>query len=163
MATLLRSEYDVIKSRQSLDDFRRLLSLLAEDECIFVAEDEEDANVELPDGRVVGPQFGTPETRGGGEDAPQAENNETEEQHLVSVEPSSPFVSPATEAERVAAEAAADELAAAESEQVEAEAAEADAGASEEELEVPGLSVEGQDIDALADAELGNGGDADQS
>lgn len=162
MATLLRSEYDVIKSRQSLDDFRRLLSLLAEDECIFVAEDEEDANVELPDGRVVGPQFGTPDTRPGGEDAPQAENNETEEQHLVTVQ-DSPLVSPATEAERVAALAAADELAAAESEQVEAEAAEADAGASEEELEVPGLSVEGQDIDALADAELGNGGDADQS
>lgn len=134
MATLLRSEHDIIKSRQSLDDFRRLLSLLAEDDCIVIVEDEEDANVELGDGRVVTPAFGTQETRPSGEPDEQAENNETEEQHLVSVEPSSPFVSPATEAERVAAEA--------------------DAGASEEDNDpAPNPNGEGEGTEPGGDAE----------
>ena len=115
MATLLRSEYDVIRTRQSLDDFRRLLSLLAEDEVILIAEDElnEDAEDIEAEGFVVGPEFGTTATRSSGEE-PQVQAEESVEEHLVSVESQSE-TTPFAEAERVAAEQAEIDAAAAES------------------------------------------------
>lgn len=153
MATLLRSEYDLIRTRQSLDDFRRLLSLLSEDESIFIAEDEEDVASEIGEGGfVVGPTFSTAETRPGGEPDEQVASNETEEQHLVSVEPSSPFVSPATEAERVAAEAAAAELAEAE-----------DAAVSPDAEPESELSEDEAQAEPEAAGEVEAGGDAEQN
>lgn len=180
MAELTNSEFYEIKNRQSLEDFKRLVLLLDEEGFIEVVDDpdppsdEEAAETE----EFVAEEPSEPDVAEALSQEASAAESELISQESVQAEVAGADdgeenpAAPAEEAEG-GSEASEDLAGALPADAASAEPAivaetvedaPLDPGAGEsasvqsesEELEVPGLAVEGVDIDALADAELGN-------